>query len=459
LGTGVEKAPALDAVDEAVHRLAEAVRVPVVSIADEPADTTALLRLHTLLAEFYPRAHATLSRERVAGLSLLYTWKGTDTTLAPVILTGHLDTVPADTADAWTYPPFSGQIADGQIWGRGTLDNRSTVIGILEAVERLIGAGVEPERTIFLAFGHDEEIGGKRGAAAIAELLDRRGIRPAFVLDEGGFITHEAVPGIDIPVVMVGIAEKGSVTVDITAEAVGGHSAMPPANPATARLVRALSRLNNHAMPHRVDGATWSLFRASAPYMSLPLRIVFANRWLFEPIIARQLASSPSTDALIRTTTATTILRSGEKQNVVPDRATATLNFRTLPGDSEEDILAHIVRVIDDPEISVAVRPGSRASSGIAPDDGPAFTLLKDAIRSTVPYERVAIAPYLVIGGTDARHFERLTPFVYRYQPIEINPNEGTLLHGTDERISQAGYANAIRFYKRLLEQASRAGS
>ena len=214
----------------AAERLAGAVRFPTVSYASgAPIDTVAFLDLHQYLERTFPLVHGTLTRETVAGASLLYTWGGEDASLGPVVLMGHIDVVPvtAENLGEWTHAPFAGDVADGFVWGRGTLDDKTTVLSILEAVEGLIREGYRPPRTVYLTFGHDEEVSGQYGARAIVDLLVSRGVQPALVLDEGGFMTEGAIPGIAGRAAIVGIAEKGYISLRLRAQAQGGHSSMP----------------------------------------------------------------------------------------------------------------------------------------------------------------------------------------------------------------------------------------
>lgn len=280
----------------AAERLAGAVKFPTVSLrSGGPIDTAAFRGLHQYLVASFPLAHAALAREVVAGLSLLYTWSGTDTTLPPLVLMGHLDVVPVPEPNlpSWTHSPFSGDIADGFVWGRGTLDDKTTVLSILEAVETLFKDGFRPSRTIYLAFGHDEEVGGRYGARAIVARLVAHGVQPALVLDEGGFMAAGLMPGMNERAAMVGIAEKGYLSLRITAKAEGGHSSMPTGRTAVGALSRAIATLEANPFPSRVDGPTRGMIEAMAPYLSFGRRLLIANLWLAAPVVSRQLAGNP----------------------------------------------------------------------------------------------------------------------------------------------------------------------
>lgn len=319
---------------DAVRRLSAAIQKPTITHPDtKRTEYDAFLSFHDFLEGAYPRVRAALIRETVSDYSLLYTWPGTDSTLDPVLLAGHLDVVPIDpaTENEWTYPPFEGHADGTHVWGRGAIDNRFTVIGVLEAVERLLSDGFTPERTIYLAFGHDEERGGPEGARRIAALLAVRGEELAYVMDEGPCITEGIIPGVQKPVAMIGIAEKGAITLKLTVEAPGGHSSAPHKETAIGLLSRAVSRLEANQMPSRLDGVVQEMMLYLVPEMSFAKRFAFANLWLFEPLIERQLSGGRASNTIIRTTTAPTMIQGGFKENVLAARAEAVVNFRSSP--------------------------------------------------------------------------------------------------------------------------------
>jgi carboxypeptidase PM20D1 len=363
----------------------------------------------------------------------------------------HLDVVPveAGTDTAWTHPPFGGAVADGYVWGRGTLDDKASATALLEAVRGLLARGARPRRTVILALGHDEEVGGRDGAQALARLLARRGVEPAFVLDEGGAVTVGAVPGLRRPVALVGIAEKGYLSVELRAEAPGGHSSMPGERLAIDVLSRAVRRLTDAPLPARLTGVTGTTFDFLAPEMPLGPRAAFANRWLLAPALRYALAQRPVTDAAIRTTTAPTVFEAGAKDNVIPSTARAVVNFRLLPGDTVADVLAHVRATLDGLGVRVRRLQHSEATP-VAPTDGAAFAELHRAIQAATP-EPVVVAPYLVPGATDARHYARLTPRVYRFVPFRLGPADRSRIHGRDERLPLADYAALVAFYQRLM--------
>jgi carboxypeptidase PM20D1 len=440
----------------AAERLAGAVRFATVSHENgRHVERQAFLGLHDYLRQSFPRTHAALTREAVVDFSLLYTWRGKEPGLAPILLMSHLDVVPVEpgTEKDWTHPAFSGLIDGGFVWGRGTLDDKVGVLGILEAAEMLLARGFEPRRTVYLAFGHDEEVGGMKGAAALAALLERRGARPELILDEGGAIAEGMVPGVAAPVALIATAEKGYLSVELTAEAEGGHSSMPPRHGAIGKLAAAIQRLESHPMPARIDGATRRSFEYLAPEMPFGPRLMLANLWLFEPLARRRFAADPAADARMRTTTAATVFQAGIKENVLPQRARAIVNFRILPGDSIAGVLRHVRRTVG-PEIRAnPTGVGPNEPSHESDPKAPAFGLIQRTIVQTFP--GTVVAPNLLSGGTDTKHYRHLTRNVYRFLPIRLKAEDFGRLHGTDERLGVKNYAEVVRFYAQLLRNAA----
>lgn len=436
-----------------VGRLAEAIRLPTVSEEDSSRrDPRQLLALHQLLQASFPQAGSRLTRETVARYSLLYTWPGTDPAAAAVLLTSHLDVVPADSAK-WSHPPFAGTMADGYIWGRGTLDDKIGVLGILEAAEALAAQGFQPRRTLYLGFGHDEEVGGE-GAVAIAALLQSRGVALDVVVDEGGAILHGIVPGVAPPVATVGVAEKGSVSLALTTRSPGGHSSMPPPHTAIGELSRAVDRLERNPFPASFGRASLGLFEAVGPQMAWHYRVLFSNLWLFEPLVLRGLLATPSTAASVRTTLAPTIIEGGVKENVLAPSARAVVNLRILPGETVEGVVERVRRVIDDSAVRVSLVGRGEDPSPVSPTDAAPFRALAATIRQVYP--TAIVAPYLVVGATDARHYARLTPHVYRFAPLPLGPDDLDRFHGVDERIAVGDYLRAVRWYAQAIRQLSR---
>ena len=453
----VRPAPAVRIPDGAAGRLAGSVRIQTIS-SEDPAtfDAGAFSALHAYLQAAFPRIHAQLRRETVATHSLLYTWPGSDPALKPILLIGHLDVVPveAGTHEKWQQDPFGGRIADGFIWGRGAIDNKSTVLGTLEAVEMLLAEDFRPARTVYLAYGHDEEAGGANGAGRIAELLKTRGIQPEMVLDEGGVIGDGILPGIAGPVALVGIAEKGFVTIELITRVAGGHSSMPPRQTAVGILSAAVSRLEQNPMSARLEGPTRRMFDRIGPKLPFVQRTLFANLWLTAPLVVRRLERSATTNAMVRTTTAPTIFQAGTKDNVLPSYARAAVNFRILPGDSVATVVEHVRRTVNDSRVEVrAAGRFSAEPSAVSSTDSGIFRSLERTIRSVVP--DALVAPYLVVVATDARYYSGLSRNVFRFLPLRLTQRDLERMHGIDERVGIREYETAIRVYRQLVIEAA----
>jgi carboxypeptidase PM20D1 len=441
-------APPVD--QAAVQRLAAAIRIPTISTEAGPAPDAVLDEFAAHLAASYPRVHATLKREIVAGHSLLFTWPGSDPGAPALLLAAHQDVVPieGESLKKWSHPAFDGTVANGFVWGRGTIDDKMSLVAILEAAERLLTQGVRPKQTIYLAFGHDEERGGS-GAKAMAALLKSRGAKIGLAVDEGYAVLDGVLPGVTIPVAVIGMAEKGYVSVELTASGAGGHSSMPTPDNAAVRIARAVERLADEPFPARLEGLTGDMLSGLAPYMDWPQRAAIANRWLTGSLIEHQLLSNPRTAAALRTTTAPTIIQAGTKDNVLPQSARAIVNHRILPGDTIKTVIARDRAVIDDPKVLVRAVPGGHDPSHPTSTDSPGFKQLAAAIRATYP--AAPIAPGLVLGATDGRSYEPIAAASLRFTPTTMRPADLARFHGNDERISVEDYVRAIGFYERLM--------
>lgn len=441
----------------AAARLAGAIRHRTVSHEDPAAlDARAFAELHAYLETAFPRVHRQLLRERVATHSLLYTWRGSDASAKPLLLLGHLDVVPVEPGSetSWRHDPFGGVIADGFIWGRGSIDNKSAVVGTLEAVEMLLAEGFRPARTVHLAFGHDEEAGGLEGARAVAALLRERRVELELVLDEGGVISDGLLPGVPGAVALVGIAEKGFVSLELSARAAGGHSSLPPRQTAAGIVGAAVARLEANPLPARLAGPSEELFRAIGPRLPVVQRVALANLWLTRGLLTRKLEAAPATNAMVRTTTAVTMLQAGTKDNVLPTQARAVVNFRILPGDSVATVVEHVRRAVADDRVEIRNAGRFTAEpSAVSRTDSGAFRALARAIRSVTP--TAVVAPYQVVVVTDARHYGDLSRNVFRFLPLRLTPPDLERMHGVDERIGVGEYERAVSTYRRLIVEAA----
>lgn len=454
-GAGADRVRAESASARALAEgLAGALRLPTVSLADRAAiDRGAFDALHAYLRDRFPRVHGALRRERMEGHALLYTWRGRDPEAAPLLLLAHQDVVPAPDEAAWTHPPFAGRIADGFVWGRGAIDDKSALLAQLEAVEALLAEGFRPRRTLLLALGHDEEIRGLEGAASLARALAARGQRPFLVLDEGLAVLEGILPLVEAPVAQIGLAEKGYATLELVARREGGHASQPPEETAIGILSAALMALERRPFPLRLCAPLRASLEALAPAMPPLPRWLLSHLGLTGPLVLRRLAGSPSALPALRTTLAPTLLRAGESENVLPAEARAALNARILPGDSVSGLLERVRSVVDDDRVEVRVREPVREPSAVSPAEGPAYEAVARAIRSTFP--DALVAPGLVPVGTDSRHYEALGAPTYRFRPYRLRPEDLPRIHGVDERIAVADYAAMVRFYVALLRGAA----
>lgn len=452
----VEADPVTDIVIDVravADHLAQAIRYRTISSEDSgKMDPKAFRGLHDFLARAFPKTHQTLRKETVAGHSLLFTWPGREDSTKPVLFLAHLDVVPVETGtgDLWSHPPFSGDVAEGYIWGRGSMDDKVRAMAMLEAVEALLQQGHTPGRTMIFAFGHDEEVGGYKGAAKMAGLLRDRGLRFESVFDEGGAIVTEGVlPGLSLPIALVGTAEKGFMNVELRVQGHGGHSSMPPAQTVLGILSSAIHRLEEQQFPSRLDGVTRKLAESIAPEMPFVNRIMLQNLWLFDWLVRRKFALQPATNALIRTTMATTIIGGGIQNNILPTRARATVNVRLLPGDTTDSALNRLAQIIDDSRVEI--RPSGHSHEALVESSVQSwgFVTLKKSILQV--FQGVQVAPFLVPSMTDSRHYAELSEGTFRFSPLLVGPNDLQRIHGANERISADNYSQCVRFYYQLI--------
>ena len=412
-------------------------------------------KFHAYLAQKFPRLHATLKKEVVGDNALLYTWSGSDPAAKPIALMAHQDVVPIapGTEKAWEVDPFSGQIKDGFVWGRGTWDNKGNLLAQMEAVEMLVASGFQPRQTIYLVAGDDEEVSGLRGAKPIAELLKSRGVQLDWVLDEGLLVTEGVLAGLDKPAALIGLAEKGYGTFFLSLDTPPGHSSMPPSRTAIGSMSAALARLEAHPMPAAIGGVAGEMFATLAPEMSGFNRVALSNLWLFGPVVQGQLEKGVSSNAMLRTTTALTIVRAGNKDNVLPGRAEAAVNFRVLPGDTLASVEAHIRNTVANDAITIKQYPGNSEPSPVSPIESTGYRTIAQSVRQTFP--DAIVAPGLMIAATDSRHFAILSDAVYRFSPVRARGEDLPRFHGTNERISIANYVEMIQFYHQLLRNTA----
>ncbi len=446
VGMGLDLTPR----DGAAERLSRMIQLPTVSaeLAErgrEPFDAFV-----TLLEELYPLIHSRLEQERITDFGLLYRWRGTAADADPAVLMAHYDVVPVDESDPWSYPPFEGKIAAGSVFGRGALDDKGSLLVILEAVENLLAAAFVPARDVYLSLGGNEEVFGD-AAEAIATTLKQRGITPWIVLDEGGAVTDAPLPFVTGTAAMVGVGEKGIATVRLSARSEGGHASVPPPLTAVGRVSRAITRL------------TPGTFRARAPKAVPRMLHIFATRsrgigralyrvlslwpWLTARVFA---ALGGEAAAMVRTTIAPTRLSGGTANNVLPSQASATVNLRLALGETVEQTVRTLSRRIKDAQVTVEVLEGNDASPE-SPSDGAQFEAIAHAV--SVSHPEAITVPYVTMAATDSRYFHRYFPAVYRFAPLMMNAQQRAAIHGIDERVDISELARGELFHRTLIER------
>jgi carboxypeptidase PM20D1 len=436
----------------AVQRLQALIRIQTVSYPDlERVDTAAFDAFVEELARQFPLVHERLELTRVHTHGLLFRWAGAKED-RPVVLMAHLDVVPVE--GSWQHDAFSGAVADGQVWGRGTLDDKGCLVAICEAVETLLERGVTPAQDIWLSFGCDEEVYGVAARKAVEE-LHRRGIAPWVVVDEGGAVTHEAFPGVATPVACVGVTEKGVVSLRLRVEGRGGHASTPERFGPTTRLARAITRLHRSPMPVNLPAPTIELFRQLAPHSPAYLRPLLANAGRLAPVLARALGVlGPEAAATARTTVAVTTLSGSPALNVIAQTATAGVNIRVMPGEDSDQVVEHVREALADDrvEIDVVERQEPSPISPYGPDE-PAFRLLVETSAEVFP--DAVTAPYVMMGATDSSAFTAICERVYRFAPFRMSKAQREAIHSYDERIGIDDFLDGVRWYQRLIERVA----
>jgi carboxypeptidase PM20D1 len=429
------------------RHLSDAVKLETISY-DEKSPVFPFEELHRLLERQYPLVHQHLKKEVVNYLSLLFTWTGSEPDLPAVAFLAHQDVVPADSA-GWTHSPFSGDITDGFIWGRGVIDMKCQLITLLEAAEVLLAGGFTPKRTIYLAFGHDEEIGGRNGAKEIAATLKERGVRLDALMDEGGGVAGGVAPGIKGLIATIAYAEKSFANIKLEVVARAGHASMPRKNSAIGILSRTIVRIENHPMPSSLEFVRPTI-KALTPHLPFPFRLFFGNLWLTGGLVKMALAQEPATNAMLRNTITPTIIQGGYKSNVLPEKASAVLNCRLLPSVEVEELLAHLRKVINDKHVSVTCTDTSAPSQRPVSIDTPYYRDLEANIAGLFG-DRPA-CPMLMVGASDARHYQSLCERIYRFQPIVFKVQADDRTHGIDERIEIEQLPKMVEFNARIMQ-------
>lgn len=440
--------------DATAARLAEAIRFKTVTQQNrDDTDWQEFKNFQDWMQVSYPAFYDAVVSETVENYGLYHTWKGSDTSLQPIVFMAHQDVVPAseDPDSGWEFPPFGGDIDNGFIYGRGTVDCKGTLIGILEAADRLAASGFKPKRTLIFSFGHDEEVAG-RGAQAAAELMKSRGIKPYAVIDEGGAIAS-GLPGMKRPVALVGVAEKGYLTLILTAKARGGHSSTPPPYTAIGALSKAIATIEANPFESGMDEVAIAMMKTMAQEQDFKARMAMANLWLFKPFVEKRLKADDTSRAMLGTTIAPTIIDAGFKENALPREAKAYVNFRLHSRDSVESVTERVRKLINDPNIEIVMADGigSEPSPVSQINTGP-YLWIEDVINQTFP--ETLVSPNMVLGGTDSRYMALVTDDIYRFAPFSFHVEDMTRIHGLNERMNVDAFAKGIQAYYLMIEKA-----
>ncbi len=442
-------------VERFIKNLSAAIKIPTIANRDESVvDWSTFDEFHSFLESAYPLIHKNLDKQIIATRSLMYHWKSSHPEKEPICLLSHQDVVPVTpgTEADWKYPAFSGEVAEGFLWGRGAIDMKNHLIGVMEAVETLLEEGYVPERDVYLCFGHNEEVMAEDetcGADCMMRWFKERGIRLDSVLDEGGAILEAKVDKvIDGHLAGVGIAEKGHVDFEISVNAKGGHSSQPPKHSALGELSRIVCKLENNQFKAELTPQLYSLFNEIGKNTTYPIRCVMSNLPVLKPLITKICSEIPPVASMMRTTTAVTMASGSPAPNVLPQKATVNVNFRIMPGQTIEDVEAHI-RKCAGPKAEIKLVSGKNPSK-ISPTDSRAFNAIRDICKSMD--SKAIVAPYLVMGGTDARQYEDVCDNIYRYSPFLMDTALLLTTHGTNERIPISSLEGGVAFFKKYIK-------
>ena len=431
----------------AAEKLGAMVQVPSVS-KREDEDLTEFYKLHTVMEAQFPLLHQKLEKEVLNG-TLLYRWKGSDPSKKPILFMGHQDVVPA-TNDGWRVDAYSGAVIDGNLYGRGAMDCKSTMYVELQAVEELLAEGFVPPCDVYLEYSINEETGGD-GAAAAMRHLKEKGITLALVIDEGGAVIEEPVSGMDRPYAVIGITEKGYMDLKITARGKGGHSSTPPRNTPAARLFAFANEIERkrpfrkELLPEVVE-----MFTKMAPSFNFPMRLILGNIWLFKPLLMALMPMvSPFGEAVMATTCCFTMMRGSDAANVIPKEPYLVANLRTSVHQGCEASLAVMKKYAAKYDLDIEVIM-QRDASPVSNIHSKEYAYVCDCIRKQFP--DVGIAPYIIMGGTDCRHFHALTENALRFAPVRMTNAQSASCHAVDENVSISAMAEGVRFFKMFLK-------
>ena len=433
--------------EKASHDLGEMIKCKTISHRDASLDDEAEFeKFEKLLPQLFPGVYAKCSFEKVGNRGLLLRWKGKSSD-APSVFMSHYDVVSVEEAD-WEKPAFEGVVDNGVLWGRGTLDTKGTLNGILQAAESLINEGFVPKNDIYFAFGGNEEVNGD-GSYGIVQLFKERGITPGLVIDEGGAVCTGVFPGVSSPIALIGIAEKGMVNVEYTVKGGGGHSSSPKAGGPVSRLSSACLKVEKASFKYTVSAPTKQMFDLVGRHSTFLYRVLFANLWCFGPVLSLYAKlSGGEMNAIVRTTTAFTQMEGSKGVNVIPPVAKMASNHRIIPGETVESTVAHIKKAVKDDKVEVTVINGNNPSV-ISRTDCEAYDRVRSSVAET--WQDAIVTPYLMVAGSDSRHWGEISDKVYRFSAMALSKEERGMIHGNNERVPVDTLVKCAEFYVRLM--------
>ncbi len=439
-------------VRKTAEKLSETIRCKTISYSDySKFDFSEFIKFHDLMKKQFPNSHSEMELKTVNGYSLLYKWNGTDAKLKPGLFMAHIDVVPIEhgTEDDWEYPPFGGDIEGGFVWGRGTIDIKLQIVTMLEACEMLLKTGFKPKRTIYFAFGHDEETDGSNGARKIVEKLQKEGIELEFVNDEGGCINEGILTSVEKPIAFIGIAEKGYLNLKVSIKGKGGHASTPPENSSLGLVAKAICRIERGKMGLRLTDPALQMIESLGRHMGFLSRLVIANFWLFKTVFIKLFTTSGTTgEALLRTTIAPTMAKGSMEPNVLPQVSSFIVNCRILQGETYKDVINHIEMACRGFDYKIDILRHEEPSA-LSSANSEIFNKIAGAVLGL--NNDIAIIPYLMVAGTDSIKYECICKNILRFSPYSINMEDMKRIHGTNERVSLDNISNGVKFYMALF--------
>ncbi|SHF16334.1 M20/M25/M40 family metallo-hydrolase [Chryseobacterium vrystaatense] len=461
--------------DSAVMRLSGGIKIPTVSTGSlGEFNYTPFDHFKEYLKTSYPLVYQNTENNEVNTHALVFRLKGSDPSLEPILFLSHIDVVPPGDADVknkeqnifrpddqplppvskvaedWDFEPFSGTVANGRIYGRGAIDMKGMLFSLMESMNMMVKSKKIPKRDIYLAFGFDEEVGGQKGAIQIADYFKKKGLKFDAVYDEGGLIMQKGnVAGIDSDVAVVGCAEKGFLSAKIKVKGLGGHSSMPPMESAIGKAAVIMQRLEDHQMKPNITPLIKEFFDNIGGAMPFSNRLAIANQWLLKPVLLSQLTKNNTTNALVRTTTALTMMKGSDGTNVLSPEVEFVVNFRLLPGNTAKEVREHIAKATEGFDVEVEEIDNTREASAVSPTNTQAYQLIEAGVKEINP--GAIVTPYLTMAGTDAYKYQIVSKNIYRFMPVKINSSEQQSIHSTNEYISIENYMKMIHYFEYMM--------